>query len=72
MKKYIYTYDDLKNPSNNCAVATMSLLADKCGLSPVKVRRMFSGGDVYYDSSCGFRIDKRVFYADKNKKREKG
>jgi hypothetical protein len=67
-----YTYDDLKNPDNNCIVSTLKQLAQKSDLPYLTVRRIFSNGrKIYYDQNGKFKLEKRDHYIAITKARKK-
>lgn len=66
---YRYTYDDLRNPENNCVLVTMKQVSDKCGLSASTIRGIFKTKTIHYDSDGKFRIEKRKYEKAKSKVR---
>ena len=66
---YKYTYDDLRDPSNNCIFSTLMQLSEKCGIPYRTMQDIFRKGSIYYERTGLFKIEKRVHYMAKNKVR---
>ena len=71
--KYVspVSYDDLKNPDNNCIFSTLKQLSDHCKIPYRTLQDKFSKSDIYYDSKGTFKLEKRIHYMAKSKIRNK-
>lgn len=68
---YKYTYDDLKDPNNNCIVSTIKQLSEKCNIPYRTLQDILSKSNVYYDRNGAFKFEKRPHYVAKSKIRVK-
>lgn len=67
--KFIYIYDNLKNPGEGIAFTSLRQLAVKIGKTEKQVRRYLSGG-LYCDPLGGFRLMK--VYLERDGRRKNG
>lgn len=67
---YRYTFDDLRNPANNCIVSTMKQLVDKCKMPYRTIQDIFIKSNVYYDRNGAFKMERRIHYIAKSKIRK--
>lgn len=67
---YRYTFDDLKNPANNCIVSTMVQLAERCKMPYRTIQDILLKNNVYYEKNGLFKIERRRHYTAVSKARK--
>lgn len=68
MSKYIYIYDDLREPSHNYSVGAAWQVVKDSGMDERKIGRVLKDSGVYIEPRGRFKLMKLIFKPDKRSK----
>ncbi len=68
MSKFVYVYDDLRNPENNYSSGAAWQLVKDTGINERRIGRLLSASGVYMEPTGKFKLMRLIFKPDKRSK----